>query len=81
GRMKKPIPKIVLRPHYIGGEQRVKLFKRVLTDEIQRKLKVQDNSTNNYKKPLEKIGRSVYNDSDVNYTRLSFLKGVNYGTT
>lgn len=42
--MRKLSPKIVIRPHYIGGEQRVKLFKRVITDEIQRKLKLRDNA-------------------------------------
>lgn len=47
--MKKPIPKIVLRPHYIGGEQRAKIFKRVISNEIQRKLKIQNNTANNCK--------------------------------
>lgn len=47
--MRKLNPKIVLRPHYIGGEQHVKLFKRVITDEIQRKLKLRDNAIKNSK--------------------------------
>ncbi len=41
--MKKPKAKIIVKPHYIGTEQRGKIFKRVFTAEIQRKFKAQDN--------------------------------------
>ncbi len=41
--MKQTSPKIVIIPHYIGEEQYTKLFKRIFTDEIQRKLRLRDN--------------------------------------
>lgn len=47
--MKKTIPKIVVKPHYIGTEQRGNIFKRVFNFEIQRKLKLRDIATNNAK--------------------------------
>lgn len=47
--MKKTTPKIVVKPHYIGTEQRGKIFKRVFTLEIQRKSKPREIATNNAK--------------------------------
>ena len=37
--MRKSTPKVVVKPHYIGTEQRGEIFKRVFTLEILRKLK------------------------------------------
>lgn len=47
--MKKSIPKVVVKPHYIGAEQRGKIFKRVFTLEIQRKIKLREIAANNAK--------------------------------
>lgn len=38
--MKKTIPKVIVKPHYIGAEPRDKIFKRVFTAEVQRKIKL-----------------------------------------
>lgn len=47
--MRKSTPKVVVKPHYIGTEQRGKIFKRVFTLEIQRKLKQRELAANNAK--------------------------------
>lgn len=41
--MKRPIPKVIVKPHYIGTETCGKIFKRVLAAEIQRKIKLREN--------------------------------------
>lgn len=42
--MKKSVPKVVVKPHYIGSEPRGKIFKRVFAAEIQRKLKLRESA-------------------------------------
>ncbi len=42
--MKKPIAKIIVKPYYIGTEQRSKVFRRVIASELQRKIKLRDNA-------------------------------------
>lgn len=43
--MKRPIPKVIVKPHYIGTEPRSKIFKRVMVSEIQRKIKLRQKTT------------------------------------
>ena len=40
--MKKPVPKVIVKPHYIGSEPKGHIFKRVFTNEIQRKIKLKE---------------------------------------
>lgn len=42
--MKKPIAKIIVKPHYIGTEQRGKIFKRVIAAEVQKKIKQRESA-------------------------------------
>lgn len=47
--MKKQAAKIVVRPHYIGGKTRSEMFRRILADEVQRKLKLREITANSNK--------------------------------
>lgn len=40
--MKKPTAKIIVKPHYIGIEQRGKILKRVIAAEVQKKIKLRE---------------------------------------
>lgn len=40
--MKKQTAKIIVKPHYIGTEQRGKIFKRVIAAEVQKKIKLRE---------------------------------------
>ncbi len=40
--MKKPKAKVIVKPHYIGTEQRGRIFKRVISAEVQRKIKLHE---------------------------------------
>lgn len=42
--MKKSKAKIIVKPHYIGTENRGRIFRRVIAAEVQRKIKQRENA-------------------------------------
>lgn len=42
--MKKPTPRVVVKPHYIGTEQRNRIFGRVIADEVRKKIKLRESA-------------------------------------